>query len=177
MKKLYMLKALDAHDTEMRMTVASDDKHAQEAWDQHFGGDGYAGGSVTPVEEVDGHIIRVEEMNAITLFYITTFTKLEKDDMGFYSFGSTRTVGCYPTLQAAQETVINNRCDLCETIYDYAIIEEMGIGLYPHPLHQELYKVKNPTVLKDGKEYYNPDLKYERIDLPEELENQSFVMG
>lgn len=177
MKKLYMLKAFDAHDTAVKVTVANDDKQAEEAWTFFFGDEGYVGGSVNAIEEVDGHIVRVEDKNAISLFYITTFAKLEKNKLGYYDFGSTRTVGCFPTLEAAQDIVIHNRCDLCETIYDYAMIEEMSVGLYASPIQQELYMVKNPTVMKDGKEIYNPNLNYERIDLPKELEGQSFVMG
>jgi hypothetical protein len=169
MKKLYMLKAWDAHDTAVKLAIAEDDADAEKAWALHFEDGGYASGSVTAIEEVDGHLVRVEEKRAITLFFVTTFRKLERQEDGFWDLGSQRTVGFYPTLEAAQDTVINNRCDLCETIYDYALIEEIGIGLYPAPVRQELYRVTNATILKDGKEVYNPDLKYERIDLPEDF--------
>ncbi|MFF2531341.1 hypothetical protein ACFVS2_20775 [Brevibacillus sp. NPDC058079] len=169
MKKLYMLKAMDSHDTEVKLTIAENDYEARKAWSFHFEDGGYATGSTTLIEEVDGHIVRVEEKDAISMYFVTTFQKLEREENGFWELGSKRTVGFYPTLEAAQDTVINNRCDLRENIYDYAVIEELGIGLYPTTGIIELYKVQNPMVLKEGKEVYDPDLLFEKIELPKEF--------
>ncbi len=111
------------------------------------------------------------------MYFVTTFSKLEKDELGWYNFGSIRTVGYYADLEDARKTVINNAGDICETIYDYAIIEGVEQGLYPITKLQELYKVKDITKTVDGKEYYNPDLTYEKIDLPKDFSECSLVIG
>ena len=69
--------------------------------------------------------------------------------------------------------------DLCETIYHYALIEEIGFGMYP-PLHsQHLYQAVNVTAKgEDGKDYYNPNLTYEEIEIPHDFKKAySMVIG
>jgi hypothetical protein len=95
---------------------------------------------------------------------IMVFTKLEehkilftKDngDMiekksGFPDFGATRTVGFYYEKETALDAVHNNAGDMNETVYDYAIVEEVEPGLYPCSTVRWLYKFDYKT------KQYNP---------------------
>ena len=47
-------------------------------------------------------------------------------------FGSSRLVGWYPEFNMANSSVKENSCDINETCYNYALIEECEWGLY-HP--------------------------------------------
>lgn len=176
MNKLYLMKAWNGHDTEMQLTVAETDEKANEKFGEFYENGDYASGSVDEIKEVDGYAIRVGDPNKITLFFVTTFKKLEEDERWGYEFGSTRTVGFYPTLEQARNIVVNNYGDLCETIYHYALIQEIGTGLYPTVFSEELYRVKDITVMVDGKEVYNPNLTYEKIPLPENWHEHSLTV-
>ena len=67
------------------------------------------------------------------MFFITCFTKVSIDELGYPDIGSSRTVGFVDTLEEAGELLLNNACDFWETIYEYAIIEEIHSGIYPVP--------------------------------------------
>lgn len=110
-------------------------------------------------------------------YFVTTFSNLGKSDLGYWDLGSVRTVGFFNSLDDARETVINNHGDICETIYDYAVIEGVGEGLYPLLEYQELFKVVSPTITEDGKEYYNSSLKYEPITTPEGFKKSPVSIG
>lgn len=176
MNRLYMMKAWNAHETETQLTVAENDEKANEKFEDFYENGDYASGSVNEIKEVDGHAVRIGDPNKITLFFVTTFKQLEKVERWGYKFGSSRTVGFYPTLEQARNIVVNNYCDLCETIYHYALIQEIGTGLYPTAFSEELYRVKDITILVDGKEVYNPDLAYERIELPDNWNEHSLTV-
>lgn len=106
-----------------------------------------------------------------SIFVVNTFKRLEKNErFGGYTLVSNRSVGVFPTIEETRRIVQNNEGDICETIYDYALIEELSFGLYPNVQIQELYKVKDITVNgEDGKPYYNSDLTYEKIELPKDF--------
>lgn len=70
-------------------------------------------------------------MNNSFIYVITTFQKVECNDKGFIEYGSSRSVGWFETYEEALNIVENNIGDLNETIYDYAVIEKLGCGLYP----------------------------------------------
>jgi len=112
------------------------------------------------------------------MYFVTTFEQLNYDEFG-WKFGTTRTIGYFKFLEDAQHIVINNECDICETIYDYAIIEKIESDrLYPEVIFQELYKVKNITKIENSKEVYNIDgLSYEKIEIPENFICHSIVIG
>ena len=55
------------------------------------------------------------------MYFITIIDS--KDD-------TTRGVGYYSTFEKAQRAVLNNACDIWETCYDYAVIENIEEGLY-----------------------------------------------
>lgn len=108
-----------------------------------------------------------------TVIFVTTFEKLEKTEGDYYEFGSTRTVGVFEDIEEARDIVKNNKDDICETIYNFAVIEEVNMGLYPMLKREpEFYKVTNVTKIGvDGKEIYNSELTYELIKPPESLQN------
>lgn len=114
-----------------------------------------------------------------TTFIVTTFKKIEKDErFGGYDLGSNRSVGIFETFEEAEKVVVNNVGDICETIYDYALIQEIGFGLYPALISQELYKVKDITQKgEDGIDYYNPGLTYEKIVFPPKFQQYSITIG
>lgn len=45
-------------------------------------------------------------------------------------FGSSRLVGWYSEFEDAYSSVLSNNCDINETCYQYALIEECKEGLY-----------------------------------------------
>jgi two-component SAPR family response regulator len=80
------------------------------------------------------------------MYFITT---IEKTENLFDSFQNQRTVGFFENLDRAVDIVKNNRCDINETIYDYAVIEYLTDGLYPVAELVELYKFDH-----DKNEYF-----------------------
>lgn len=111
------------------------------------------------------------------MYFVTTFTKLEKHELWNWELGSFRTVGYFSSLEDARRIVTNNVGDLCETIYEYALIEGIEEGLYPELFHQELYRVKDINVEENGREVYNFNLTYEPIPIPEKFSYTSVVIG
>ena len=105
------------------------------------------------------------------MYFITTFTKMEEDRNSFWDFGNQRTPVYYTKLEDARDAVINNACDMYETIYEFALIEEIEPNcFYPECTLKELYQVT-----KGGKYI---DIKYEKIDLPDNFpEYFSIVIG
>jgi hypothetical protein len=68
-------------------------------------------------------------------------------------------VGFRYTFEDAEEVVRNNMCDIWETCYHYACIEELGSELYPFYQRRKFYK-------------YNRDIDgYRPIDEPECLKH------
>lgn len=67
------------------------------------------------------------------IYTIMVMTDLKQDDLTKCPvFGSERFVGWYSNFEDAYSSVCENRCDINETCYDYALIEECEEGLY-HP--------------------------------------------
>ena len=75
-----------------------------------------------------------------THFFITCMEKLEKDSLGWLDTGSSRVFGMYPEFEMADEALKTNRCDMCETIYGYAVVEEIGYGIHPDVENRWFYK-------------------------------------
>ena len=71
------------------------------------------------------------------MYFITTFTKYEIDQHGWPDTGDTRTVGYYTEKEQAINAVLENRCDLWETIYTYAVVERLEPGLYPLAMSED----------------------------------------
>ena len=51
------------------------------------------------------------------MFFITCFSKCEKNEKGFFNGGSRRTFGYRETLEAAEESLNKNICDMHEFLY------------------------------------------------------------
>ena len=99
------------------------------------------------------------------IFLITVFEKCEPSDKWYFDLGATRSVGFRHTLTDAEDVVRNNMCDIWETCYRYACIEEIPPMLYPHCESSHYYK-------------YNKDIDgYEEIETPELLKDHYFSIG
>jgi len=59
------------------------------------------------------------------MWFVTTLEKLEMDDKGWHKFGATRTPLFCTTEELAIESLNENRCDMWEFFYEYAVIEYM----------------------------------------------------
>ncbi len=100
------------------------------------------------------------------IYLITVFGKCEpKEKPRDYTLGCTRSVGWRPTFEMAEETVVNNMCDIWEYCYDYACIEELDYGLYPWADNRWFYKFNEKTG------------KYEEIDEPAILKGRGPIGG
>lgn len=108
-------------------------------------------------------------MDKNVIYTITVTEKLDIDaTTGFPDFGSSSVPGWYAKKEDAVTAVENNACDINETCYDYAIIEEIKEGLYGMPLtnHRWFYRFNH----NNG--------KYEPIHEPECLKHFcGFAMG
>lgn len=63
------------------------------------------------------------------MYFITVFEKIEPSDIFFAEFGDQRTWGYYPEYEMAVDVLHENRTDMHETCYGYALIEEIGSGI------------------------------------------------
>lgn len=99
------------------------------------------------------------------IYTILIFTKLEKDKYG-PDFGCERLVGYYTDKDSAFAAVINNSCDINETCYNYALIEEVEEGLYNPAFNRWWFK-------------FNYDRgEYEQIDEPDVVNHYcGFTIG
>jgi len=88
------------------------------------------------------------------IFLITMFEDLSSEE-GYFRKAS-RAVGFYKSLYRAEITITNNYGDIRECLYDYAVLEEITEGLYPHSLDRKVYKFNEKT----GKYYPIPEPKY-----------------
>ena len=100
------------------------------------------------------------------IYLITTFERIALKD-GFVDLGDRRSVGFRHSFDIAEKTVLENRCDINETIYDYAVIEKLYPGLYQYAEGEDrsFYKFN-----------YNIKL-YEPIDEPFELRDYMPIGG
>ena len=65
------------------------------------------------------------------MYFITTVDSKDQDR---------RCVGYVKTFEEAEEIVTKNVCDIWETCYDYAVIENIQEGLYQYDFHPTWYK-------------------------------------
>lgn len=63
------------------------------------------------------------------MYFITVFDKCEPNDQYFAEFGCQRTWGYYPEYEWAAAALHENRTDMNEGCYEYAVIEKIGYGL------------------------------------------------
>lgn len=97
------------------------------------------------------------------IYRLVVCTKFEgkKGFTGWFDFGTKREVGLFDNKEDCISILKNNTADICETIYDFAYIEEVfKNALYPMNGRLDIYKAENTTINKDGKQYYNFNLNY-----------------
>ena len=70
------------------------------------------------------------------MFFITCFSKIATDNLGWLDMGSVRTFGFN-----------TNSCDMWEYLYDYAVVEEMHPAIHPEVENRWFYKYDRE---KDG---------------------------
>ena len=83
------------------------------------------------------------------MYFITTIQ--EKND----EIVDQRCVGYVDTYENAEEIVKNNEYDICETIYNYAVIEAIPSGIYQYDTNEKWFHYNE---IKDT---------YEKCDKPE----------
>ena len=86
------------------------------------------------------------------MYFITT---LEVEDEKIIA---SRCVGYFEEYADARKAVCENSCDICETIYNYAVIERLRSGLYPHDQKPHWFK-------------YTGSNSYEEIETPKFAEH------
>ena len=65
------------------------------------------------------------------MYFVTTIDSKDKD---------IRCVGYFSKFNDAEQAVLENACDIWETCYDYAVIENIQEGLYQYDFHPTWYK-------------------------------------
>ena len=79
------------------------------------------------------------------MFFITCFSEISLNKLGYPDIGNTRTVGFVETLEEAGQLLMDNVYDLWETIYQYAVIEEIHPGIYPIPEDRCFFRFDTDT--------------------------------
>ena len=75
-----------------------------------------------------------------TYWFITVMEKIEPDERVYANFGDQRCWGFYSNKQDALNTLHENRTDLWETIYDYAVIEEYYEGISNSTMQRQFFQ-------------------------------------
>lgn len=65
------------------------------------------------------------------MYFITCFSKCEKDEKGWFDGGAARVFGFVETLEEAERALNENWCDMFEYLYTYAVVEKMEPGIHP----------------------------------------------
>ena len=63
------------------------------------------------------------------MYFVTVFDKVEPSDVVYADFECQRTWGYYPEYEMAATALHENRTDLHEGSYEYAVIEKIGHGI------------------------------------------------
>ena len=96
------------------------------------------------------------------MYFITCFEKIDQGKFGL-DIGASRTMGYYNNFYDASAVVRRNICDIHETIYHYAVIEEISEGVYPIVISRCFYK------------YNNKKNEYIGIEEPDEFKHYSNI--
>lgn len=64
------------------------------------------------------------------MFFITAFEHLPVTGKPF-NIGDARTFGYFSSFEEAAKRLHANACDMHETIYDFAVVEQIGFGIHP----------------------------------------------
>ena len=100
------------------------------------------------------------------MWFITVFETREINELGFTDYGCQRCWGYYRDRETAVQALHENRTDMWETIYDYAVLEKIPEGLIPDPEEVQWFKFDRK---RNG---------YFEIPMPEgEHDYSSFTIG
>lgn len=111
----------------------------------------------------------MSKVEGIIIYAIKTMTRCQEDTKypGYLDFGHERNVGYYTDLGDAIDCVSNNDGDIWETIYTFAMIEEIHEGLYGSAGNRTWWFKWN-----------NMNQQYEPMDMPDLAANKfGFIMG
>lgn len=61
------------------------------------------------------------------------FLTMIETDHNFKEYSSSATIGYFKTYEEVVEILHSNYCNINETCYDYAVVEQIHPGLYPSP--------------------------------------------
>ena len=86
------------------------------------------------------------------MYFITVFDKVEPSDIFFAEFGDKRTWGYYPEYEWAMNALHENRTDMHEGCYEYAVIENIGPGICAYAGERQWFKWN-----KDKRGYFEID--------------------
>lgn len=89
------------------------------------------------------------------IYVITTFERWPTDEKQ-WDYGCSRSPGFYYTFEDAEDSVINNVCDIWETCYNYAQITIMEPGMYGYNGENWYYKYNRES----GKYEKMEDVEY-----------------
>lgn len=64
------------------------------------------------------------------MFFITCFSKCEKDELGWFDGGASRTFGYYDNFEDCKRALNENWCDMHEFLYLYAVVEKIDQGIH-----------------------------------------------
>ena len=96
------------------------------------------------------------------MYFITCFEKIDSDEYGL-NIGDRRVIGYYHTFGSVNSALKKNICDIHETIYNYAVVEEILEGIYPEVTDRWFYKYDKE---KDG---------FYPIEEPKEFEHSTNI--
>ena len=65
------------------------------------------------------------------MYFITCYSKCEKDERGWFDGGAMRVFGFEETLDEAEAVLNHNVFDMHEYLYVYAVVEKMEPGIHP----------------------------------------------
>lgn len=74
------------------------------------------------------------------MYFITGFQKIEPTEYGWPEFGAQRTWGYYSERVFAVEALHENWADVCEGVYNYALIESIEEGVHPLEIDRQWFK-------------------------------------
>lgn len=74
------------------------------------------------------------------MYFITVFEKIEPNDIYFAEFGDQRTWGYYKERSMATQALHENWTNIHEGCYDYAVIEDLDMGISPYCKWRQWFK-------------------------------------
>jgi len=74
------------------------------------------------------------------MYFITCFEKIEIDNRGWLDVGASRTFGFFNNKGKAFDSLHHNSCDMCEHLYEYAVVEAMEEGIHPVVVDRQFFK-------------------------------------